>query len=308
MAKAALSSNDNTRVRKRDSQTVLLLRTMRIRQWTKNVFVLSPLLFSRHLFDLHVVQYAVAGFFLFSMIASAIYVLNDIVDAKIDREHPVKRLRPIASGDLNVRVAGITVAILVPVTLGIAWAVHSGFAIVLASYFTLNVVYSYTLKKAVIIDVMTIAASFVLRIVAGAVIIDVPISEWLLICTSLLALFLGFSKRRHEITILEKDAHVHRPVLQEYSTYFLDQMISLVTASTLICYILYTVADETVMKFGKGLLFTAPFVLYGLFRYYYLVHQKHTGGDPTSEFLSDKPLLANVMLWAASIIVIIYLT
>jgi 4-hydroxybenzoate polyprenyltransferase len=189
----------------------------------------------------------------------------------------------------------------------LAWLLHHGFFAVLLGYFVLNIVYSYSLKKAVIIDVMTIAASFVLRIVAGAVVIDVPISEWLLICTSLLALFLGFSKRRHEITILLDDAHVHRPVLLEYSTYFLDQMISLVTASTLICYILYTVDDETVARFGKELLFTAPFVLYGLFRYYYLVHQKQTGGDPTSEFLSDRPLLANVFLWAISIIVIIYL-
>jgi len=300
------TAQDATEARKSPLQ--LLIRTMRIRQWTKNVFVLSPLLFSKHLFDYHIVLHAISGFFLFSMIASAIYVLNDIVDARIDRQHPVKRLRPIASGALSTRFAMSAVAFLVPVTLLLAWLVHSGFAIVLAVYFVLNVVYSYALKKAVIIDVMTIAASFVLRIVAGAVIIDVPISEWLLICTSLLALFLGFSKRRHEITILEKDAHVHRPVLMEYSTYFLDQMISLVTASTLICYILYTVAPETVDKFGKGLLFTAPFVLYGLFRYYYLVHQKNTGGDPTTEFLTDKALLGNVALWAVTVIVIIYMT
>jgi len=147
----------------------------------------------------------------------------------------------------------------------------------------------------------------VLRIVAGATIIDVPISAWLLICTSLLALFLGFSKRRHELTVLEADAHIHRPVLLEYSTYFLDQMISLVTASTLICYILYTVDNDTIEKFGSNsLLYTTPFVLYGLFRYYYLVHQKKTGGDPTSEFLSDIPLITNVMLWAATVVVILY--
>ncbi|PLX31070.1 MAG: decaprenyl-phosphate phosphoribosyltransferase [Ignavibacteria bacterium] len=290
------------------SRTSMVLRTMRIKQWTKNVFVLSPVLFSRHLFDGEILLLAVAGFFLFSMIASAIYVLNDIVDASSDRTHPVKKLRPIASGALPVSVAGIVVIILVPLTLGAAWFIHPQFALVLCFYFVMNVVYSYALKRAVIVDVMTIAASFVLRIVAGAVIIDVPISEWLLICTSLLALFLGFSKRRHELTVMEHDAHIHRPVLMEYSTYFLDQMISLVTASTLICYILYTVSDETVAKFGKELLYTVPFVLYGLFRYYYLVHQKQTGGDPTTEFLSDKPLLLNVFLWAASVVVIIYLT
>ncbi len=290
-----------------ESRLLLLIRTMRIRQWTKNVFVLSPLLFSLHLLDPAALLHSVIGFFLFSLIASSIYILNDIVDADVDRSHPVKRLRPIASGSLSMGYASWSVAVLFAVSIGLAMYVHRGFAFVLIGYFALNVVYSYVLKKAVIIDVMTIAASFVLRIVAGAIIIDVPISEWLLICTSLLALFLGFSKRRHEITVLESDAHIHRPVLLEYSTYFLDQMISLVTASTLICYILYTVDDDTVVKFGsKTLLYTTPFVLYGLFRYYYLVHQKKTGGDPTSEFLSDIPLLANVVLWAAAVVVILY--
>lgn len=291
-----------------DTYVRLLLRSMRIQQWTKNVFVLSPLLFSLHLFDVNILLLSIAGFFLFSFLASAIYILNDIVDAKVDRSHPVKRSRPIASGALPIHLAATTVALLATITLGLAALVHIDFALILVGYFVLNVVYSYVLKKAVIIDVMTIAASFVLRIVAGAVIIDVPISEWLLICTSLLALFLGFSKRRHEITVLEADAHIHRPVLLEYSTYFLDQMISLVTASTLICYILYTVDADTVDKFGSNaLLYTTPFVLYGLFRYYYLVHQRNTGGDPTSEFLSDVPLLVNVFLYGITVIGILYL-
>jgi 4-hydroxybenzoate polyprenyltransferase len=285
----------------------LLIRTMRIRQWTKNVFVLSPLLFSRHLFDVTSLLHSIEAFFLFSFVASAVYVLNDVVDAEVDRSHPVKKHRPIASGELPVTVAVGAVALIMAIAITLAVLVHPGLAAILAGYFVLNVVYSYALKRAVIIDVMTIATSFVLRIVAGAVVINVPISEWLLICTSLLALFLGFSKRRHEITILEADAHVHRPVLLEYSTYFLDQMISLVTASTLICYILYTVDDDTVEKFGsKALLYTTPFVLYGLFRYYYLVHQKKTGGDPTSELLSDAPLLVNVFLWAITVILVLY--
>jgi 4-hydroxybenzoate polyprenyltransferase len=281
---------------------------MRIKQWTKNIFVLAPLLFSMHLFETRFLFRSVAGFFLFSLIASSIYILNDIVDADVDRSHPVKKTRPIASGALSTRFAAWSVGVLFVISIGPSLYLGQNFAFILIGYFALNVVYSYVLKRAVIIDVMTIAASFVLRIVAGAIIIDVPISEWLLICTSLLALFLGFSKRRHEITILELDAHVHRPVLLEYSTYFLDQMISLVTASTLICYILYTVDDDTVEKFGsKALLYTAPFVLYGLFRYYYLVHQKKTGGDPASEFLSDIPLLANMVLWAGTVFIILYL-
>lgn len=290
------------------SQLSLVIRTMRIKQWTKNIFVLAPLLFSMHLFETRFLFRSVAGFFLFSLIASSIYILNDIVDADVDRSHPVKKARPIASGALSTRFAAWSVGVLFVISVGPSLYFGQNFAFILIGYFALNVVYSYGLKRAVIIDVMTIAASFVLRIVAGAIIIAVPISEWLLICTSLLALFLGFSKRRHEITILELDAHFHRPVLLEYSTYFLDQMISLVTASTLICYILYTVDDDTVEKFGsKALLYTAPFVLYGLFRYYYLVHQKKTGGDPASEFLSDIPLLANMILWAGTVFIILYL-
>lgn len=291
------------------SRMQLLIRTMRIKQWTKNIFVLSPLLFSLHLFETGTLLRSIAAFFLFSLIASSVYLLNDLVDAEMDRSHPVKRLRPIASGALPTGLATWTAVLLALLAIGISVVVDQAFAMVLLVYFALNVVYTYFLKRAVIIDVMTIAASFVLRIVAGAIIIDVPISAWLLICTSLLALFLGFSKRRHELTVLEADAHIHRPVLLEYSTYFLDQMISLVTASTLICYILYTVDEDTVEKFGSdALLYTTPFVLYGLFRYYYLVHQKKSGGDPTSEFLSDIPLITNVVLWAAAVVVILYLT
>ncbi len=287
--------------------TALLFRTMRPKQWSKNLFVLSPLLFSGRLFDAETVLHAVGGFFLFSFIASSVYVLNDIIDVDRDKDHPVKRNRPIASGALSIRSAFIFISFFVPATLIAGFSLNTNFGIVIAVYFAMNTVYSLFLKQAVIIDVMTIAASFVLRIVAGALVISVPMSEWLLICTSLLALFLGFSKRRHEIVVLEEDAAVHRPVLLEYSTYFLDQMIALVTASTLICYILYTVAAETVANFGsKALLLTAPFVLYGLFRYLYLVHQQKRGGDPATLFLSDKPLLVNVFLWALTVVIIIY--
>ena len=285
----------------------LLLRTMRPRQWVKNLFVLSPLLFSQHLFDFSTLLLSLTGFALFSATASTIYIINDILDAKSDRLHPVKALRPLASGALPPTAAGAAAVVLGSLAISLAFAVDRHFGGVLLFYLGMNVVYSAFLKRAVIIDVMTIAASFVLRIVAGAVIIEVPMSEWLLICTSLLALFLGFSKRRHEIMVLEADAHIHRPVLLEYNTYFLDQMTSMVTASTLICYILYTVSPDTVDKFGsKNLLFTAPFVLYGLFRYLYLVHKRNTGGDPTSELLNDIPLIVNIVLWAVSVVLIIY--
>lgn len=289
------------------TQLGALLRTMRLKQWTKNLFVLSPLLFSQHFFEPSTMIAAVEGFVLFSLIASCVYILNDIIDRRKDRLHPVKMMRPIASGALPVSIAFVALGVLLVVTVAASFVVGTLFAATIVAYFVWNVVYSLFLKEAVIIDVMAIAMSFILRIVAGAFAIDVPLSEWLLICTSLLALFLGFSKRRHELTLLEDNAQGHRRVLLEYSPYFLDQMISLVTASTLICYILYTLDSETIAKFGsKNLLLTVPFVLYGLFRYLYLVHQRKTGGDPTSELLTDRPLLLNVFLWGLTVILVIY--
>jgi 4-hydroxybenzoate polyprenyltransferase len=289
------------------SFAVTLIQTIRVRQWTKNLVVLSPLLFSKHFFEYSTLLRSLAAFAVFSGIASAVYIMNDVVDADKDRQHPVKRNRPIASGRFSLRAAYVTLTVLLAVTLSAAWLVDLPVLLTVCGYLTLNIVYTLFLKEAVIIDVMSIAASFVLRIVGGALAIHVPISEWLLICTSLLALFLGFSKRRHELTLLEQNASVHRPVLLEYSPYFLDQMISLVTASTLICYIFYTVSADTVEKFGtKNLLLTSPFVLYGLFRYLYLVHQRKTGGDPTAELLTDKPLLIDVFLWVVTVILVIY--
>ncbi|MDH7514872.1 MAG: decaprenyl-phosphate phosphoribosyltransferase [Bacteroidota bacterium] len=301
-----MTENTVRSAERRRSVTIALLAAMRPRQWTKNLVVLSPLLFSRHFFELDVVLRSLAAFALFSLTASAIYLFNDVVDLNKDREHPVKRHRPIASGELPIPVA-LTAFALLTVLCGVcAFFLSPTFFAVIAAYFVLNVVYTVTLKETVIIDVMAISASFLLRIVGGACAIHVPLSEWLLICASLLALFLGFSKRRHELTLLEANATAHRPVLEEYNTYFLDQMISLVTASTLIGYILYTVSPDTVEKFGsKNLLWTVPFVLYGLFRYLYLVHQKKTGGDPTAELLTDWPLLLNVFLWAVSVMIVI---
>ncbi|MAT38779.1 MAG: decaprenyl-phosphate phosphoribosyltransferase, partial [Ectothiorhodospiraceae bacterium] len=265
-----------------------IFQTMRPKHWTKNLFVLAPLLFSQHLFELSNILYAVAGFFLFSFISSSIYLLNDAIDAESDKLHPVKKHRPIAAGVLPKSIAYISSIVLAGVTLGTAFITKTEFGYVLAGYFSLNVLYTLYLKKAVIVDVMTIAISFLLRIIAGAVIIAVPISEWLLICGSLLALFLGFSKRRHEISVMDEEASKHRPVLNEYNIGFLDQMISLVTASTLISYMLYTVDEDTVARFGsKYLIATVPFVLYGLFRYLYVLHLHELGGSPTRALLTD---------------------
>jgi 4-hydroxybenzoate polyprenyltransferase len=280
---------------------------MRPQQWIKNLFLFAALVFSGHLFIKGDLERTVAGFILFSVAASGIYLFNDITDLERDRLHPVKKLRPLPSGRLRVGfAAGASVALAAAGLTG-AWFLEPGFGGILLTYVVLNVFYSVRLKHVVILDVMTIAAGFVLRVLAGAAIIAVPTSEWLIICTVLLALFLGFSKRRHELTMLEATADNHRAVLQHYSPYFLDQMIGIVTASTVMSYILYTISDDTVGKFGtKNLIYTVPFVLYGIFRYLYLVHKRDEGGDPTRLALTDRPLLVNTILWICTASAIIY--
>jgi len=206
-----------------------------------------------------------------------------------------------------VKSAIIASAFLLFIGVSVSFQLKFEFGIVLLAYILINIWYTYQLKRVVILDVMTIAAGFVLRVIAGAVLIGVPTSEWLIICTILLSLFLGFSKRRHEIKILENEANTHRSVLQHYSPYFLDQMIGIVTATTVMSYALYTISDETVHKFGtKHLIYTVPFVLYGIFRYLYLVHKKDEGGDPTRLALTDLPLLFNIVLWIITVSIIIY--
>ena len=220
---------------------------------------------------------------------------------------PVKSLRPIPSGRLGTGTARGAVVVLVVAGMLGGLVIGPGFSWILLCYIAINVLYSLSLKHVVILDVMTIAAGFVLRVLAGAAIIGVPTSEWLIICTVLLSLFLGFSKRRHELTMLEASADTHRAVLQHYSPYFLDQMIGIVTASTVMSYVLYTISEDTVLKFHtKNLIYTVPFVLYGIFRYLYLVHKREQGGDPTRLALTDRPLLLNTILWIVVSSYIIY--
>lgn len=285
----------------------MILASMRPQQWVKNLFLFAALVFSGHLFIEGDLGRTVAGFLLFSLTASGMYIFNDIADLERDRLHPVKKLRPLPSGRLPVGVAAGTAIVLSLAGLGGAWLLQPGFGGIVATYVALNLLYSVRLKHIVILDVMTIAAGFVLRVLGGAAIIAVPTSEWLIICTVLLSLFLGFSKRRHELTMLEATADNHRAVLQHYSPYFLDQMIGIVTASTVMSYILYTISDDTVGKFGtKNLIYTVPFVLYGIFRYLYLVHKRDEGGDPTRLALTDRPLLVNTILWIVTASAIIY--
>src|SRR5438067_2142747 len=284
-----------------------LLFSLRPAQWSKNLVVFAGLLFGRRLFDGPAVVAAIGAFTVFCILSGVVYLVNDLTDRESDRRHPLKARRPIASGALPAPIAIGAAAALAVAGLAGAFAVGRPFAIVAAVYLVLQLAYSGGLKHVVIIDVLTIAIGFVLRAVAGAVAVNVEISHWLLVCTILLALFIALAKRRHEIVLLAGDAPSHRPILGEYSAYLLDQMIGVVTASTLIAYVFYTISPETVGKFQTEWLgLTIPFPLYGIFRYLYLVHQREGGGSPADLLLADRPLLACVALWALAVALIIY--
>ena len=291
----------------RTSTVRLLLISLRPEQWTKNLFVFAGVLFGGHLLDVPAMLRAVAAFGVFCALSGVVYIFNDLADRTADQQHPLKRLRPIASGRLSPSTAAIAAIILGLVSLAAAVLLSPMFAVLSATYVALLVLYSIVLKHLVIIDALTIAAGFVLRAAAGAVAVFVPISHWLLVCTTLLALFLVLSKRRHELTLLADGAMTHRPILEEYSPYLLDQMIAVVTASTLVAYSVYSTSTETAERLNTTRLgLTIPFVLYGIFRYLYLVHQKRAGGSPADLLLTDRPLLACVGLWALSVALILY--
>src|SRR5688572_18375597 len=305
----ARAATDRTRGAGR-SVPAALVRSLRPSQWTKNLIVFAALLFAAdtgRLTDTGAILRAIAAFAIFCALSGVVYLVNDIVDREADRQHPLKRQRPIPSGELPVAVAAGAAVVLGAAALAAAFALRVPFGIVAVAYLALLALYSGPLKHIVIIDVLTIAIGFVLRAVAGAVAIDVGISHWLLIVTVLLALFLALSKRRHELVLLADGATSHRPILEEYSPYLLDQMISVVTASTLVAYAFYTISPDTIQKFGTDKLgLTVPFVLYGIFRYLYLLHQKEGGGSPSDLLLNDRPLLACVALWAVAVVLILY--
>jgi 4-hydroxybenzoate polyprenyltransferase len=289
------------------SLVLQILHSLRPGQWTKNLVIFAGLLFGRRLFDPVALLDAVCAFAVFCMLSGVVYLVNDLADRDSDRQHPLKSHRPIASGALPVPVAVAAAIALGALGLAGAFGIGRAFAGVAAAYLGLLLLYSGPLKHIVIIDVLTIAVGFVLRAVAGAVAVNVEISHWLLVCTILLALFIGLAKRRHEIVLLAGSATNHRPILGEYSAYLLDQMIGVVTASTLISYVFYSISPETEAKFGTTWLgLTIPFPLYGIFRYLYLVHQREGGGSPADLLLTDRPLLACVALWALAVALIIY--
>jgi len=284
-----------------------LIRAMRPRQWTKNVLVFAGLIFGQKLTDPRSVETAGLAFAVFCLLSSSVYLLNDVRDREADRLHPAKANRPIASGALGVGAALIAAAVLAAISLAAAFWINTAFGLVATGYLVLMAAYSLWVKHVVILDVLALAAGFVLRAAGGAAAVNVEFSHWLLLLTLLGALFLALSKRRAEIVALTDAAHSHRKSLAEYSPYLLDQMISVVTASTLLAYAFYTISPDTVQKFGTAhLIWTVPFPLYGIFRYLYLVHQREGGGSPSDTLLEDRPVQACVALWAASVVLILY--
>ncbi len=284
-----------------------MIKTLRIRQWTKNGFVLIALFFDLKLRDPQSVAVTLVGFVLFCLLSSSVYIFNDIQDAEADRQHPTKRNRPIASGKLPLRVAVIEALVLLAIVLPVAFLLSPLFFGICLTYFLLFMAYSRWLKHIPLLDVLIIAAGFVLRVAAGVSIIQVErFSPWMYVVTTLLALFLGFGKRRAELTTLAEDANSHRKVLDGYTIPFLDQIITVVSGTTIIAYSLYTFSAPNLPD-DHSMMLTIPFVVYGIFRYLYLIQVKCEGGAPEELLLTDRPLLASVVLCALAIFLVFYI-
>ena len=289
-----------------------ILRAMRPKQWTKNAIVFFPFAFTLNEywqpFSPQMWNYlwlSSIAFLLFCIVSGAVYIINDIVDVEQDRLHPRKRKRPIASGRLPVRTATVAAIILTAFSIGAGFVLDMSFGWIILAYFALQIAYTFVLKHMVLLDVFSIAGGFVLRAVGGAVVIGVTISPWLYLCAVLLSLFLGFSKRRHELLILNDQAGFHRQILREYTPELLEEILSVVTASTVMAYSLYTFTYEKLPK-NHAMMLTIPFVLYGIFRYLYLVHLKNEGGSPEEILLGDRPFLIDMILWIVSVVAILY--
>lgn len=290
-----------------NSPLVQIIRLMRPRQWPKNILIFGALLFTLgeywKLFTPTMWQFLLvnaAAFVIFCALSGLIYIVNDIVDVEKDRAHPTKRNRPLASGALSVSVAISAAVVIGLVALPAAFLINQWFGLVSVTYVVLQLAYSFWLKHIVLIDVFAIAAGFVLRIVAGAVALSVPISAWLYVVATVASLFIGFGKRRAELELLQDEAANHRASLREYSLELLDQIIAVTIATTIMAYSLYTFSAENLPK-NHAMMFTIPYVLYAMFRYLYLVHIKHQGGSPEEILLRDKPMLFAVTLWALTV-------
>ncbi|MCL4442308.1 MAG: decaprenyl-phosphate phosphoribosyltransferase [Firmicutes bacterium] len=281
----------------------LLLKSMRPKQWTKNLIIFAGIIFSQKIFVDGLLLKTFYAFAAFCLLSGSVYIVNDLVDIEKDKAHPRKKYRPLASGGLKASLAAVFVVLTTAAALGSAFWINRNFGFAALAYFLVTLSYSFALKNIVIIDVLVIAVGFILRAVAGAVVIRVSISPWLLVCTFLLALFLALTKRRHELLLLDDQAQSHRKILDEYEPEMLDQMISVVTSSTVMAYSLYTfTSGHSIYLMG-----TIPFVIYGIFRYQYLVHRKDIGGNPEMALFKDPPMIINILLWVVSCSTILYL-
>jgi 4-hydroxybenzoate polyprenyltransferase len=293
-----------------------IVKSMRVYQWTKNLVLFAGLVFTMKFLDPPYVRDVVLGFLLFSLAVSGMYILNDLFDVERDRLHPTKRARPIAAGQLPIGAAAGAAFLLLAIGLGGSLWLGLRFGLTAAAYVALTFTYSIFLKQVVLLDVVTIAVGFVVRAAAGVELIrdraipageDIVLSPWLLVCAFFLALFLAIGKRRHELATLEGDASRHRAALGSYTARLLDQLVAVVTSATVLAYSVYTIAPETLAKFhGRPLYLTIPFVLYGIFRYLYLMYAEDKGGNPSEHLLRDRATLVNVILWGVALIAILY--
>ncbi|MBI1320482.1 MAG: decaprenyl-phosphate phosphoribosyltransferase [Candidatus Hydrogenedens sp.] len=291
----------------RTNPVMVLIKGLRVYQWSKNLLLFAALIFAQEVFRPEQLVPSVLAFFSFCLAASATYLFNDIQDIEKDRAHPKKRHRPIASGEMPLGVAWALLIALFAGSCVLAWLVRPAFLPMVFAYIGLTLSYSLFLKHMMIVDVMVLALGFVVRAIAGAVAINVQFSNWLVVCTLFLALFLGFSKRRHEITLLEDGAESHRAVLSEYSVQYLDQLILIVAGGAILTYTIYTCSPDVVQRLHTDKLYlTLPYVLFGIFRYLHLIHHKTGGGDPSRTLVTDKPLILTVLLWGGTCIGIIY--
>lgn len=283
-----------------------LLRTLRPRQWIKNVFVFAALVFDQKLTNLELLGKTIAAFILFCMISSTVYIINDLADVDKDRQHPKKKRRALPSGQLKPWFAILSAVAILAVCLPLSFLLHPYFGFIILTYFLLNLAYSFYLKHIVIIDVMVVAAGFVLRVAAGVIVAEAArFSPWLYLSMILLALFMAIGKRRNELILLEGGANTHRKILDEYNLKLLDDMTHLVTTGAVISYSLYTFSAVNLPE-NHAMMLTIPFVLYGIFRYQYLVDVKGEGGAPEMLLYTDLPLLLDSVLWGLSVILIMY--
>jgi 4-hydroxybenzoate polyprenyltransferase len=291
-----------------------LIQTMRPRQWSKNIVVFVPFVFtlnqawqpfSREMWRL--LGLSLIAFAIFCVLSGAVYLVNDVADIEKDRLHPTKRDRPLASGQLSRNVALAAAGTLLVVALAAAFWLRPLFALIGLAYAVINVSYSLVLKHWVIVDVFAVSSGFVLRAIAGAVVIGVPISPWLYVVAILLSLFIGINKRRNELVLLAGEAASHRPALGDYTLPLLDEMTGVVASATVMAYSLYTFSAETLPK-DHSMMLTIPFVIYGIFRYLYLIHVKQEGGDPSELLIKDRPLLVAIGLWGLTVLGILYVS